>query len=289
MMNPTYSHIGEIPDGSAAEPNIEGCLVLEGGAFRGLYTEGFLDVLMLLNLNLTCVVGVSAGALSGMNYVSGQIGRAARINLSFRHDQRYVGVGALLRAHSVLDVGFITEDRGILEPFDYDRFMASPMRYVAVATNCVTGKPTYFEKGETEDIMLASRASATMPYLSPMVEMDGIPYLDGACSCKIPYEWALDQGYERILVVRTRDKAFRREISDGKLAQRFYHAYPELISALAGIDDYYNRQCDDLERLHEEGVLFHATPTEPITIGKIEGDLERLGDLYWLGVHDCFH
>ena len=288
MSSKVYSHYDEIPTGQASEELIDGCLVLEGGAFRGLYTEGFLDVMMLAGLNLSCVIGVSAGALGGTNYVSGQVGRSARINLGYRHDSRYVGVRAMARAHSILDVGFITEERGILEPFDWERFNRPEQRFIAVATNCNTGRPTYFEKGVCSDILLATRASATMPYLSPMVLVDDEPYLDGACSCKVPYEWALEQGFEKIVVVRTREAAFRRTDEQPALALQMYRDYPALVESLVGVNDYYNRQCDEMERLHAEGRLFHCTPSEPITISKIEGDLEKLGDLYWLGVYDCF-
>jgi predicted patatin/cPLA2 family phospholipase len=288
MLNGRYRHLDEVPDGYAREGLVEGCMVLEGGAFRGLYTEGFLDVLMLSGINLSCVIGVSAGALGGMNYVSGQVGRSARINLGHRHDPRYVGALALAHSGSILDVGYITEDRGILEPFDIARFEASPMHFVAVATNCLTGEPTYFEKGGGTDMLLATRASATMPYLSPTVDIDGTPYLDGACSCKIPYEWALGRGYDKIVVVRTRERAYRREVRDAAMARAVYRAYPALVRSLEGIDADYNRQCDELEALHDEGRLYHVTPSEPVVVSRIESDMDRLGDLYWLGCHDAF-
>ena len=201
--------LADIPRGQAPEGLVAGCLVVEGGAFRGLHTQGFLDVMMENGLNLSCVIGVSAGALAGANYVSGQIGRSARTNIAFRHDSRYIGAKSLLHSHSLLDVGFLTEDRGILEPLDRARFDRPDRRYVAVATNCETGEATYFEKGRCSDILLAARASATMPFISPAVMIDGVPYLDGGCSDAIPYRWALAQGYEKIVVLRTRDKAFR--------------------------------------------------------------------------------
>ena len=212
MSEKVYSHLSEIPSGHASNDLIEGCLVLEGGAFRGLYTQGFLDAMMLCGLNFSCVIGVSAGALSGVNYVSGQIGRLARINLGFRHDSRYVGAKAVAHSFSIIDVGFLTEDRHILEPFDQGRFDSPDQRFVAVVTNCLTGETEYHEKGKCEDIMRAVRASATMPYISPMVDIGGIPYLDGGCSCKIPYEWALDQGYSKIVVVKTRELGFRKRV-----------------------------------------------------------------------------
>lgn len=287
MKNTAYSHLDEIPVGRASRQLTEGCLVLEGGAFRGLYTQGILDTLMLYGINLSCTIGVSAGALGGMDYVSGQIGHSAKINIAFRHDSRYVGMRALVHSHSILDVGFLTEERGILEPFDWDRFNEPDRRFIAVATNCLTGEPTYFEKGVQPNMALAVRASATMPLLAPMVYIDGIPYLDGACSCKIPYAWALEQGYEKIVLIRTRDLSFRKEIKDVQLVRKVYRNYPELVQSISEVDTLYNRQCDEIEQLHEEGRLYRFAPSEPITIGKIEGDVERLGDLYWLGCYDC--
>ena len=316
--------LADIPRGQAPEGLVEGCLVVEGGAFRGLHTQGFLDVMMENGLNLSCVIGVSAGALAGANYVSGQIGRSARTNIAFRHDSRYIGAKSLLHSHSILDVGFLTENRGILEPLDRARFDRPDRRYVAVATNCETGEATYFEKGRCSDILLAARASATMPFISPAVMIDGVPYLDGGCSDAIPYRWALAQGYEKIVVLRTRDKAFRdkgrvlrradalaetyvkRKLPGAGRVYRAYPAFAEQLSrrersavnriyrrypalAAAFMDSYrrYNEACDELEQLHETGRLLHVCPSRPIEVGTIEGDVTKLRDLYLQGRQDC--
>ena len=316
--------LADIPRGQAPEGLVAGCLVVEGGAFRGLHTQGFLDVMMENGLNLSCVIGVSAGALAGANYVSGQIGRSARTNIAFRHDSRYIGAKSLLHSHSILDVGFLTENRGILEPLDRARFDRPDRRYVAVATNCETGEATYFEKGRCSDILLAARASATMPFISPAVMIDGVPYLDGGCSDAIPYRWALAQGYEKIVVLRTRDKAFRdkgrvlrradalaetyvkRKLPGAGRVYRAYPAFAEQLSrreqsavnriyrrypalAAAFMDSYrrYNEACDELEQLHETGQLLHVCPSRPIEVGTIEGDVTKLRDLYLQGRQDC--
>ena len=316
--------LADIPRGQAPEGLVAGCLVVEGGAFRGLHTQGFLDVMMENGLNLSCVIGVSAGALAGANYVSGQIGRSARTNIAFRHDSRYIGAKSLLHSHSLLDVGFLTENRGILEPLDRARFDRPDRRYVAVATNCETGEATYFEKGRCSDILLAARASATMPFISPAVMIDGVPYLDGGCSDAIPYRWALAQGYEKIVVLRTRDKAFRdkgrvlrradalaeayvkRKLPGAGRVYRAYPAFAEQLSrreqsavnriyrrypalAAAFMDSYrrYNEACDELEQLHETGQLLHVCPSRPIEVGTIEGDVTKLRDLYLQGRQDC--
>ncbi len=288
-MSQIYSKIDRIPSGQASEKLVEGCLVLEGGAFRGLYTQGFLDAMMLNDLNLSCVIGVSAGALGGLNYVSGQIGRSARINLSYRHDSRYIGVKALIHSHSILDVGFLTEDRGIIsEPLDEQRFYRPEQRFAAVATNCVSGKPVVFEKGKCGDYLLDGvKASATMPYISPMVQINGIPYLDGGCSCAIPYRWAIKQGFEKIIVIRTRDPLFRKKDTRISPALRIYSRYPALALKLIQSNSRYNRQCDEIELLHKNGRLLRLAPSEPVTVGRVEPNLEKLGELYWLGYNDC--
>ncbi len=316
--------LADIPHSQASETLVPGCLVLEGGAFRGLHTQGFLDAMMENGLNLSCVIGVSAGALAGINYVSGQIGRSARTNLAYRHDSRYIGARSLLHSHSILDVGFLTEDRGVLEPLDRERFDRPEQRYVAVATNCETGEATYFEKGKCSDILLAARASGTMPYISPVVMIDGVPYLDGGCSCAIPYRWAMEQGFEKIVVLRTQDAAYRdvdrvlrradalaehyvkqklpgagrvyrvypalteriarREQS---AVSRIYRGYPALAKALAEGSARYNEQCDELEALQAQGRLMHVCPSRPIQVGRIEGDIGKLRDLYFQGRRDC--
>ena len=313
-----------IPRGRAPEGLAKGCMVVEGGAFRGLHTQGFLDVMMEHGLNLSCVIGVSAGALAGVNYVAGQIGRSARTNIAFRHDSRYIGAKSMLHSHSLLDVGFLTEDRGILEPLDRERFDRPERRFVAVATNCETGAATYFEKGKCGDILLAARASATMPFLSPVVMIDGAPYLDGGCACAIPYRWALDQGYEKIVVLRTRDKAYRDENRMVRRADalaesyvkrrlpgasrvyraypavtetlvrreegavnRIYRRYPALARALNENGSRYNAQCDELDELDRRGRLLHICPSRPIRVGRMEGDVQKLYDLYCEGRRDA--
>ena len=288
--NKVYSHVDQIPTGKASEKITGGCLVLEGGAFRGMYSQGYLDALMLNDINFECVIGVSAGALAGMNYVSGQIGRSARVNLTYRHDSHYVGMKALAHSHSILDVSFLTEDRGLFEPLDEERFYRKEQRYVAVATDCQTGKPLYVEKGKVakEVLLKGIQASASMPYISPMVDVDGIPCLDGGCSCKIPYEWALKEGYEKIVVVRTRNVLYRKPQKKSKTAKRFYKNEPAFAEALMKSNIDYNRQCDEIEQLHKEGRLYRVAASNPITVGRVEKDMEKLGELYWLGYRDCF-
>ena len=283
----TYKELSKIPYGHADKSITPGCIVVEGGAFRGLYNQGVLDALMENNLNFACTIGTSAGALAGFNYAAGQIGRSARANLTYRHYTDYVGRGALAHAHSPIRMDFLFNDYNAIEPFDEKTFFSPQRRFVAVATDCTTGKTAYFEKGKCQDIFSAIKASASMPYISPMVMIDEVPYLDGACSCKIPYQWAIDQEYSKIVVIKTRETSYRKTVKESKIALRYYRKYPELAHRLTTSDADYNAQCDEVEKLHSEGRIYRCAPSQPVTVRRVEKDMEKLGELYFLGYHDC--
>ena len=132
--------------------------------------------------------------------------------------------------------------------------------FLAVATNCETAEPVYFEKDHCRDIFQAVQASASMPFISKMVWIEGYPYLDGGCSDKIPFHWALREGYKRILVVRTRPMSYRKKVNSITqklpLEKTIYKAYPKFIQALEQMDTMYNEQCEELEALQKQGRLY---------------------------------
>ncbi len=282
-----------LPNGRASDDVTPGCLVLEGGAFRGVYTEGVIDILMLAGLNFQTVIGTSAGALNGLNYVSGQIGRAARINLLYRHDQRYVGVTAMRRNRGVIGFDFMFSDEmDAVEPFDMERLMRGDRRFLACVSNLRTGRAEYHEAGKCADILQSARASASMPFLSKPVMLGEDPYLDGGCCCKVPYQWALDEGFSKIVVVRTRDRGYRKDLSGHRsqgAAHAVYHAYPEFAEALSNSSADYNTQCEELLELEQSGRIFTIAPSEPVHISRLEGDMEKLRALYDLGTKDMMN
>ena len=282
----TYNELSKIPHGHADKSITPGCIVVEGGAFRGLYNQGVLDALMENNINFACTIGTSAGALAGFNYVAGQIGRSARANLTYRHYTDYVGRGALAHAYSPIRLDFLFNDYNAIEPFDEKTFFSPERRFVAVATDCTTGKTAYFEKGKCRDIFSAIKASASMPYISPMIDVDGRPCLDGGCSCRIPYRWALHEGFEKIVVVRTREPEFRKKVSRRRHRLQAYKRYPEFARTLANSSRGYNHQCEEILKLEEQGRIFVLAPSQKVTVGRLESNMNKLGDLYWLGYKD---
>ena len=259
-------------------------LLLEGGSLRGLYTAGVLDTFMENDIYFPTVAGVSAGALNAMNYAAHQPGRAASINLRYRHDGRYFGPKAALRGGSLFGLNFMLHDVKKEVPFDEETFTNGGMRMIAVATNAETGKPAYFEKGKTDfDFNEAVRASASLPLASTPVMIDGQPYLDGGCSCPIALNWALEQGFEKIVVVTTRQKGFRKTMPGQRMVDLyddFYGDKPLFLAAMLTQEMRYNALMDQLDELEDAGRVYCLRPQEPITIGRFEGDTEKLLDLY---------
>lgn len=288
--NQVYSGIDNLPRGTASDTITNGCLVLEGGAFRGVYTAGVLDALMLNGINLQTVIGCSAGALNGINYVAGQIGRSGRINLGYRHDPRYVGARRLLWEGSLISFDFLLRQTDAFEPLDRQRFFDPGRRFAVVVTDCRTGEAKYPERDECGDIFKAVQASASMPFVSQAVTVDGAPCLDGGCACKVPYAWALEQGFEKVVVVRTRQPTFRKRPTSPaqrKLTEQIYREYREFAQRLANSNEDYNHQCDEMAALAKQGTVYMIAPSTPVRIQRLEGDMEKLGKLYWLGYHDA--
>lgn len=281
----TFSRYNEIPEGLASGPLTKGCLILEGGGWRGLYTQGALDAMMEEGIRLQCVIGVSAGSLSSLAYASGQIGMSARINLKYRNDPMYCGTGSLRIEHGM--TGFTYFFKKVVPECGYDwNLIPKDMRLVAVAANCLTGEAEYFEYGHC-NFEKAVAASATVPYVSRPVVIKKVPYLDGGCAERIPYRWALDEGYDKIMVIRTRDRNYRKEEKEYKALNRlFYWQYPKLRESLETSGHRYNACLERLYADEKEGKIFMQAPKETVKVGRFEKDLEKLGTLYETGYRE---
>jgi len=282
-----YSDLDSLPKGRAGNEITDGILVLEGGGWRGLYTIGALDAMMEENINFQTTIGVSAGALSGIGYLSGQIGWGVRIDLGYRHDPEYCGLGAVVRDHGVTGFSYLFHELLEKYPIDEERFNDPARRFVVTATDCLTGEQAYFERGKCP-IFRAIQASATVPYVSRPVVIGGRPYLDGGLAEKIPYDWAVSQSPEKLMVIRTRHKGFRKEEKGENAFSRFlYRNYPALLEDMETSAVRYNRLLDRIEKDDADGKIFMLAPSEPVTVSRFEGDMEKLGALYWRGYNDA--
>ena len=266
-------------------------IVLEGGSLRCMFSAGVTDVMMEQGIEYDGLFGVSAGALTGVNFVSRQIGRTAKINLDFVNDKRYLGVRNLIFHKSIFNFDFLfNEVSDTLLPLDRKAFHQSPCRYTAVSTSCLTGKTVYSEKETSSDIYAAIRASASMPLLSPMVLVEGVPCLDGGISVAIPYQKAIEEGYDKIVVVTTREHGFRKPQVSRPMARmyaRYYGKYPNLVRCLVDVPRMYAKELDEIDRLEAQGKLFVIRPPKPVTVSHTEKDTKKLQALYEEGQATC--
>lgn len=260
-------------------------LVLEGGGLRGVFTCGVLDCFMDHGIRFPFTVGVSAGACNGLSYMSGQRGRAKASNIDLMDKHHYIGFRYLLTQRCIMDFKLLFEDfPERIIPYDYEAYFSNPDRFVMVTTNCLTGKAEYFEeKSSSSRIMDIVRASSSLPFVSPVTYVDGVPMLDGGIADSIPVEYALNQGYERLIVVLTRNKGYRKKTSRMRAAKVLYRKYPNLQKALAERNSVYNRTMDLIERLEEEGRITVIRPLRPVEVSRMEKDTAKLTALYQEG------
>lgn len=254
-------------------------LILEGGAMRGLFTAGVMDVLMENGVAFDGLVGVSAGAAFGCNYKSGQIGRVLRYNTRFCADRRYGGIGSLLRTGNIYSTDFCYGEVPLeLDVFDFAAYAANPMEFHVVCTDVETGEAVYHPYAGWEDHGFDwIRASASMPIVSQIVELEGRKLLDGGIADPIPVRYFARLGYDKNVAVLTRPLGYRK----GKSAvmpfiRRKYRAYPKLIEAMERRRELYNAQLDEVAREEAAGRLFVFRPAQALPVSRIEKDPEKL-------------
>ena len=261
-------------------------IVMEGGAMRGMFTCGVLDVLMEEGITFDGAVGVSAGATFGCNLKSGQIGRALRYNKKYCTDKRYHSISSLITTGDIYNVDFCYDKLPYeLDMWDLEAFQNNPMEFYCVATDAVTGKPVYYkcEKGDREDIKWI-QASASMPLVSRPVEIDGGVYLDGGISDSIPLKFMEEKGYDKILVIETQPKDYVK----GKqkympLVRLMLRKYPGMIKAMEDRYLMYNEEKRYIREKEEKGEIEVIRPLEPLNISAIEKDPKELERVYQLG------
>lgn len=261
-------------------------LVLEGGALRGQYTAGVLDAFLEHNVEFPYVIGVSAGASIACSYVSKQHGRNRVIVDTYRNDRRYLSFRNWVTTGSLFGMDFIYGEVPLrLVPFDFATFEGSPSRFVTVCTDVETGQPVYYEK-EGEDHLRVLRASASMPFLSPVVDYRGRRLLDGALADSLPWARAVAEGYSRNVVVLTRPRGYRKTRPNPWPARLRYRRYPQLVEAINHRWCQYNASLEAIEAAERAGQALVIRPSQDLRIGRTEKSLVKLDALYELGRHD---
>jgi len=263
-------------------------LVLEGGAMRGMYTAGVLDVFMENNIEVDGVVAVSAGVLFGVNYLSKQKGRVIRYNKRFIKDKRYMGMRSLITTGNIVNKEFsFYEVPYKLDIFDDETYKKSNIDFYATITNVETGKPEYVELNSVLEQMEVLRATSAMPFISKFVELDGKKYLDGGISDSIPIDICKELGYEKIIVILTRPIEYRKKKSNGVLAKIKYSKYPNLVNAINNRYKNYNDTVEKIIDMENKKEIFVIRPSKLVEIKRIEKDENKLQEMYDLGIEDA--
>ena len=260
-------------------------LIMEGGAMRGMFTCGVLDVLMENGVTFDGAAGISAGAVFGCNYKSRQIGRPIRYNKRYCSDPRYCSLRSLIKTGDLYGADFCYRELpDELDVFDRETFSSNPMEFYVGATDVETGKCAYHRcsDGGKKD-MLWFRASASMPVVSRPVSIDGHSYLDGGISDAVPYGYMERLGYNRNVIVLTQPKGYRKETGAGAWMNLFLRKYPKVLDAMENRCEMYNRQMEEIDQREQERAALVIRPPESLNIGHTEKNQNELERVYQIG------
>lgn len=257
-------------------------LVLEGGGMRGVFTSGVLDGFMKHDLYFRYVVAVSAGACNGMSYMSHQPRRARISNIDYLARYNYIGIRHLVTQGCIFDRELLYDKfPNQYLPFDFDTFFNNQCTFEMVTTNCQTGQAMYLsEKHDRQRALDIVRASSSLPYVSKIVEVDGIPMLDGGIVDSIPVQRAIDTGHPFNVVVCTRNKGYRETGRDYKIPRFIYRNYPRLRVALSRRIAAYNKQLEMIDRMEAAGQIICIRPERPMEVTRMAKDTAKLERLY---------
>lgn len=261
------------------------CLVLEGGAMRGVFTAGVLDFFLEKKIEPDACIGVSAGACLACSFLCKQKGRGFAVMTDYLDNKDYCSISSLIRTGDLFGADFlyhkIPEE---LYPIDNESFHAGKSAFYSVVTNVDSGKPEYYRINDMFDDVDAVRASSSLPLVARMVELKGKMYLDGGVSDPIPVKKALEMGFDKVIVVLTRYRSFRKSKEKTiPLIRMKYRDYPALVEAMTKRHRVYNESLDLVEKLEEEGKIFVISPREPLRISRTEKNMDLLRDGYHQG------
>ena len=262
-------------------------LVLEGGGMRALFTAGVLDALLdVKELDIDGIVGVSAGALFGANYVSGQKERAIRYNKKYAKDKRYMGLHSWITTGNAVNKDFAFYELPFkLDVFDQEKFKESKIEFHVVMTNVENGQAEYVLIKDVFKQMEYLRATSALPFASKIIEINGKKYLDGGISDSIPIDYCQSLGYDKIILVLTRPENSYKEDKLNFLYKLVYRKYPNLVERLINMGKDYEVVLKKIKDLENENKIFVIRPPEVLKIGRLEKNEEKIQNVYDIGLN----
>ena len=262
-------------------------LVLEGGGMRALFTAGVLDALLdVKELDIDGIVGVSAGALFGANYVSGQKERAIRYNKKYARDKRYMGLHSWITTGNAVNKDFAFYELPFkLDVFDQEKFKESKIEFHVVMTNVENGQAEYVLIEDVFEQMEYLRATSALPFASKIIEINGKKYLDGGISDSIPIDYCQSLGYDKIILVLTRPENSYKEDKLNFLYKLVYRKYPNLVERLINMGKDYEVVLKKIEDLENKNKIFVIRPPKVLKIGRLEKNEDKIQNVYDIGLN----
>lgn len=265
-------------------------IMIEGGAMRSVFAAGVLDFFMEKGIEVPNVLAVSAGAYAGMNYVSGQKGRAVEAVIKPLEKKKYMGPATFFRKGTFFDMDYLFDVvPKKLAPFDFQAFTDSAKKFIINTTDCVTGKCVYHKDFESEDqFWKICRAANSMPFISRISRIDNVPMLDGGMADALPIAKALEEGWEKILVILTRKSDYRKKYRHlyMLMIRLLYHRYPAFVRTVAGRAQKYNQCLKNIEEMEKQGKALVLRPSK-LAISNNESDVGVLMDYYQHGYEEA--
>lgn len=263
-------------------------LVLEGGACRGVFTSGVLDVMLERGLSFDYCIGVSAGAGNAMNFKSRQSGRAYTLTAG-DSQRKYFGLKQASYSRNLIDLDYLYETlsyQGAF-PFDFNAYYKNPMVCEYVLSCCETGKAAYFREDVHQKRLLEIvKASSAMPGLCQSRTIDGLHYLDGGVTDALPVYRAFSQGCDKVVLVTTKPAENLHPTNYARLRpifQKLYKKkYPAFFDTLMDRIPHYFSQLEEILNWEQAGKIFVIRP-EHCTIKTLEKDREEMRRYYQQG------
>ncbi|WP_338955400.1 patatin family protein [Fusobacterium nucleatum] len=262
-------------------------LVLEGGGMRALFTAGVLDALLdVKELNIDGIVGVSAGALFGVNYVSGQKERAIRYNKKYARDKRYMGLYSWITTGNAVNKEFAFYEIPFkLDVFDQEKFKESKIDFHVVMTNIENGQAEYILIEDVFEQMEYLRATSALPFASKIIEINGKKYLDGGISDSIPIDYCESLGYDKIILILTRPEDAHKNDKLSFLYKLVYRKYPNLVERLINMGKDYEIVLKKIKDLENKNKIFVIRPPQVLKIGRLEKNEDKIQNVYDIGLN----
>lgn len=254
-------------------------IVIEGGAMRSIYAAGILDYFLDQKIEIPNVLAVSAGAYAGMNYVSGQKGRVLDAVIKPLKEYKYLGIGTFFKKGTFFDMEYLfNEVPKKKAPFDFEAFLNSAKHFLISTTDCITGKCIYHDQFQNQDeFWKICKTANSLPFIAKITPINGVPMLDGGVADAIPVKKALEEGWDKLIVILTRKEDYRKKYRPlyQFFVRRVYRKYPELVRVLEERADTYNQSLELVKRLEEEGKALVFRPTR-IAVKNQESNVETL-------------